>query len=193
MLTIRAHSLRGYGPRTRFNANAATLTVAFAHDFNTAGERLTRSAAGDRYLAVPLLSDSVEASRRLFVALRPFAHRVLNVAGNGLHSLARQDIKQEAVNAWVLDVIERVHRHLPLHQIVCGGQTGVDIAGAIAGQVLGIDTCVTLPPGFQQRHADGLDVCHTELEIRGQIEAGAEALSARAESAESEPAQDLTP
>ena len=43
-----------YHDRTVMNAREADLTVAFAVDFSTAGEKLTREAAGDRYLAIGL-------------------------------------------------------------------------------------------------------------------------------------------
>ena len=41
-----------YAPRTFANAKSADLTIAFAIDFGTAGEQLTKKAAGQRYVAV---------------------------------------------------------------------------------------------------------------------------------------------
>ena len=46
-----------YAPRTQVNASSADLTVAFATDYATAGERLTMKMAGYRYVAVPLELD----------------------------------------------------------------------------------------------------------------------------------------
>jgi hypothetical protein len=173
MLSIFQHSSSQYSPRTRHNAAIAGLTVAFALDFNTRGEQLTKAAAGEGYLAVPLFTDATEAARRLVEALRPVEPRTLNVAGNGIHSLSKRRITQAAVNAWVANVLDRVHAKAPLAEIVSGGQTGVDIAGAVAGVLLGVKTSVTLPHGFIQRDADGVDRPHSESDIRRQVEEGA--------------------
>lgn len=53
-LAILEHASPSYAPRTAVNAKTADATLAFAVDFNSAGERLTRRVAEGRYLAVPL-------------------------------------------------------------------------------------------------------------------------------------------
>lgn len=62
-----------------------------------------------------------------------------------------------------------MHNASPIVKLYSGGQTGVGLAGAIAGCMLGIDTEVTLPKGYLQRHADGKDYQHTRDEIQEQI------------------------
>lgn len=158
------------------------MTVAFACDFSTAGERLTHRAAGDRYVGIQLSRDSLnrdsalEAARKLFKAVRAAQVSVLNVAGNGLYTLDRAGINQEWANRFVGSVIAMVHRHYPLRKVISGGQTGIDVAGAVAGVYLGIDTKVLLPRGFIQRGRDRKDATHSAEEIRSQIETGARAL-----------------
>lgn len=43
-----------YPSRTRENANWSDITIALAQDFNTAGERLTKNAAGNKYVSFTL-------------------------------------------------------------------------------------------------------------------------------------------
>lgn len=45
-LIIKESTSSKYTPRTYYNAKSADLTVAFAVDFSTAGERCTHKAAG---------------------------------------------------------------------------------------------------------------------------------------------------
>lgn len=185
ILEVLAHPSDKYGPRTWANAGEAGLTVAFASDFSTAGERLTHKAAGDRYLGIQLSQESfnrdgaLHAARLLFRAVRAAQVSVLNVAGNGIYTLDRAGINQELANRFVGSVIAMVHKHYPLRKVISGGQTGIDIAGAVAGVYLRVDTKVLLPRGFIQRARDRTDAAHSADEIRLQIETGARALQGR--------------
>lgn len=157
-MLIIEHSSSSYAPRTYHNAGTADLTVAFAIDFNTAGERLTQKAAKEKYVAVPLSMDPIVAARRLYKACKHHNVKKLNVAGNGIYSLVKKGWTQESLNQWVFDVISLVHKHWPLQSIISGGQTGVDLAGGVVGEVLGIETVMTLPNGYLQRNAEGVDI-----------------------------------
>lgn len=179
MLRIVEHTKSGYRQRTRENANSAGLTAAFAVDFNTAGERLTRECAGERYVPIDPRNDPVQSARMLFSALRYFNARVLNVAGNGIYTLSLHGWDQERADAYVYTVIAKAHEHWALERIVSGGQTGMDIAGGVAASVLGIPAVLTLPKGFKQRHEDKVDRIHTEDDIRMQVETGAARILAR--------------
>jgi hypothetical protein len=171
VLTIEALGTRAYAERTRNNAAQADLTVAFALDFASPGERLTRVCAGYRYVALRLDAPTLDCARALYKAMRHREVQVLNVAGNGLHTLHRYGISQAQCDAQVLAVLELATRYWPIRQVVCGGQTGADIAGAAAALVLGIDVRITMPYGFLQRAADGVDREHTESQIRDQVNA----------------------
>lgn len=183
MLDIVAHAQRAYPPRTYENARAADLTIALALDYETAGERLTRKAAADRYLALPLTDDPLTSARRLWRTLtdlgaHPDTHRpVLNIAGNGIYSLAKAGWTQSSLNAHLYAILSPVHQHIGFSQIVSGGQTGIDIAGGIAAHALGIPVRMTLPAGFLQRSVDHRDVERTQGDIVAEVVAAAAVLS----------------
>jgi hypothetical protein len=176
MLTVEEHSSSSYSPRTYANAKGADLTVAFAVDFSTAGERLTHKAAGDRYLGIALEGCPIVAARRLFAELRARNAKTLNVAGNGIYTLAKAGWSQEQVNAWVFEALAKIAEHWPLTLVRSGGQTGVDIAGVAAAHALGLDALALLPAGCIQRFEDQVDRPHSQHEIRGQIERYAQLL-----------------
>jgi hypothetical protein len=177
MLTIVEHKSSSYAPRTWHNAKTADLTVAFAVDFTTHGEKLTHKAAGARYLGLHLEDDPLLSARRLYVAMKTHRVSTLNVAGNGIYTLSKHGVWQRTVNLCVFSILQKVHEFYPIKKIISGGQTGVDLAGGVAGVALGIDVEMTLPGGFRQRHEDGVDVNHTEAEIREQVMHGVNELS----------------
>jgi hypothetical protein len=177
MLYIVEHTLREYKPRTLHNADTGHVTVAFAVDFSTLGEKLTRKAAGEeRYIGIPLDTDPIVAARALWMKVRSAKGRVINVAGNSIATLVRHGWTQERANAYVYTVLSKVHHYLPFEKIVSGGQTGGDIAGGVAGVMLDLETVLTLPKGLRQRHETGPDRDHTEAEIRAQVEYGVQQL-----------------
>jgi len=174
--TINEHPARTYPPRTRENAQRADLTVAFAVDFNSAGERLTRKAAGDKYLAIALETPAVVAARVLYRTLRERNARALNIAGNAIVTLEKHGWTQARANRHLFETLKLCHEHWPIHSIRSGGQTGIDLAGLIAGHALGIEVAALLPKGFIQRHPDNVDRAHTQADVLAQIEEGVEAL-----------------
>ncbi len=100
----------------------------------------------------------------------------INIAGNGIYTLHKHGLNQAYVNELVYNVLKIALKDGTLKRIYTGGQTGVDLAGAVAGYALGIPTEVTLPKGFKQRFADGIDVDGTEDSIREQIYNGVKQL-----------------
>ena len=153
---IREHSNEKYPPRTKINASSGDVTLALAVDMTTKRELLTKrlvEESGKIYLGRVLEEDvtSHDIARALYKELRTSGGNHLNVAGNSIHTLHQFGCDQDWINYFVFSVIEKVHEHYPLAKIVTGGQTGVDMAGAIAGAVLGIHTEVTFPKGFRQR------------------------------------------
>jgi hypothetical protein len=176
MLTILEHTSSSYAPRTYANAAKGDVTIAIAVDYNTAGERLTHKAAGDKYLKLPLAHPFIDNARELFKFARPQIRRKINVAGNGIYTLQKHKWTQEQINKYVYDLLSLVHKHFYLEEIVSGGQTGSDLAGGVAGYVLGIPTTMLLPKGFKQRFEDGVDITQTEQDVRNQVEYWAEKL-----------------
>lgn len=169
LLVLEAHASSEYRPRTLANAHAADVTVAFAVDFNTAGERLTARVAGRRYLAIAYDTNPAIAAEALLAKLRQAAASVLNVAGNGIYTLKTAGHTQADVNAWVYAVLKQVLVHTNLTCIRSGGQTGIDQAGLVSAVALGIPAVGLLPKGYRQRLADNRDVNRDVAELHREI------------------------
>lgn len=157
-VTFRETSSPRYHDRTVINARESDLTVAFAVDFRTAGERLTRTAAGERYLAVNLPATPAgfhdgDIIRR---AAELIAHRTesqgpirMNIAGNGLETLSRIGVTQDDADAFIADVLGRaMSMGLRLSEVMSGGQSGIDEAGTKAAVAYGLPATVTCPRGY---------------------------------------------
>lgn len=169
MIKIIEDKSSSYSPRTYANAKSAQLTVAFAEDFTTAGEKCTHKAAGDAYVSIALMEAPIIAARALYKALRDKDVKVLNVAGNGIYTLNKFGWTQEKLNAHIFQILSKVTEHWKLDKVVSGGQTGVDMAGVIAAHALGIDAQALLPKGFIQRGTDKQDVPKSEQLIMYQV------------------------
>lgn len=178
-LTLKQSNSEKYSPRTYYNAKSADVTVAFAVDLKTAGELLTHKAAGEKYIGFLLTdeSDTLLIARQLYKKLKDSSAKSLNIAGNGIYTLSIHGCSQDFINLFVYKVIEKVHKHYPIEKIYTGGQTGVDMAGAIAGIKLDIPVEITFPKGFVQRFEDKIDISQTEQDILNQIEMRINALN----------------
>lgn len=175
-LNVKEDKSDKYPPRTYYNAKSADLTIAFAVDLTTLGEKLTHRAAGDeKYLGFHLTdsSDTIDLARQLYKRMKKDNVSTINVAGNGIYTLSEHGCSQEFINKFVFEVISKVNEYLPITKVYTGGQTGVDIAGAVAGFALGIPTEVTLPKGFKQRFEDNKDVDGTQDKVVAQVVEGA--------------------
>lgn len=176
-MVIVEHKSHSYAPRTFHNAYVADLTVAIAVDFETSGELLTHRSAGKRYLALNFADSALDNARKLYADMKKRRVRILNVAGNGIYTFTKSGVWKETVHQYVYNVLQQVHEHYPIPKIVSGGQTGVDIAGAMAAYKLGIDMEITFPKGFRQRNEQGQEVYHTYDQIVEQIKEGAKHLA----------------
>lgn len=159
-LLLKESDSSNYQERTVENANSACLTVAFAVDFASAGEKLTARAAGKRYLAIPFGMNVQEAAKQLLDRCKADSVKVLNVAGNSAHTFAKceKPLNQAQINQWVYQVLRAVCSKHKFRYIRSGGQTGIDIAGTISAYRLKVPTLALFPKGFRQRLADGRDV-----------------------------------
>ncbi|WP_157639808.1 DUF4326 domain-containing protein [Burkholderia ubonensis] len=175
-LRLQAHKDYSYVPRTTDNAMGADVTVAFAKDFNTAGEKLTKRLAGFRYIGIPFGGDVAAAAESLSAFLVARGAHTLNVAGNGIYTMSEHGVNQERCNQWVYDVLSRVVSQVKLTLIRSGGQTGIDQAGLVAALALGIPALGYYPKSFRRRNAAGQEVHGTEASLRAELEAQAAAL-----------------
>jgi hypothetical protein len=125
--------------------------MATAADYSTGGERLTAQVAQGRYIPLPLYLEPQEAGTRLAQFMTEHHAHSLNVAGNGIYTLHKKGWSPEAVYQWIYECIAAAHALRPIVRIQTGGQTGADMAGAIAAFKLAIPCVVLMPAGFKQR------------------------------------------
>lgn len=177
-LKIIEHESQCYPPRTYHNAHTADVTIAFAVDFTTPGEILTRKAvAGVKdYIGINLLLPKHESPVKTihnYVCCRP--PLIVNIAGNSISRL-RGHFSQTSLNKLINSIlIEGFGKHLP-KMIVTGGQTGADIAGAVFAAANGIDCIVTMPKGCRQSGSYGETIYSTPKHIKKTIISHAELL-----------------
>lgn len=177
-LELLAHASADYAPRTGENARAADATVAIAVDFDTHGERLTARLAGKRYCALAYGSSPARAADILTSFLVKQEARTLNVAGNGLYTLARHGITQQDANQYVYEVLRRVASAMSLEHVRSGGQTGIDTAGLAAAYALGIPATGLYPKGYRQRNARGEEIYHAAADLEAELKQMAAMLGA---------------
>ena len=157
MLTFYEDNNPNYPSRTIKNVCNSDCTIAFAVDFNTRGEVLTKRICGDKrkpYFALDLnnLNVTQERINKLVNCLNSLngSEITINIAGNGIYT--PHMTLQEAIDEFIYLLMKKVlsHKYLTkkIVKIVCGGQSGVDEAGAKAGMKLGIDVTVLAPKGF---------------------------------------------
>ena len=175
-------STGSYAQRTRENITWSDVTLSFANDDTTAGERLTERVANEqgKYISeyLPATLDMSGIKRRVrnqVIGMKndqSYGHRgkslptnniKLNIAGNGIYTLLPKGITQEQLNDYVTEYIkELIANGVTISEIRSGGQTGVDEAGIVAAQRLGIPSSVHAPKGFIFRNAEGKDISNKE-------------------------------
>lgn len=172
MVVVQEHTSKKYPPRTYFNASSGDVTLALAVDLNTAGEQLTKRAAGEKYIGFKLdeNTQAIDVARALYKFMKQRNAKTLNIAGNGIYTLSQHGCDQAHINGFLCDVLEKVHQYWPIQKIFTGGQTGVDLAGAVVAKYLDIDALITLPNGYIQRFEDHKDVEQTREKVEQQID-----------------------
>lgn len=166
MIEVTQNQSPHYSPRTYANAKTADWTVALAADLSTAGEICTAKAAGNRLngYEITLETDPVDLARMVYGFLKANKVKTLNIAGNGIYTLVEHGMKQDWANLFLYRFLKPLHQHLKLEKIISGGQTGIDTAGVVAAEVLGIPAMVHMPNGYVQRHEDKVDRPQTKEE-----------------------------
>ena len=167
-LFLEEDKVASYAPRTFTNASSADLTVAIAVDFNTHGERLTISAA-TRFCCIPWGTSVNKAAVAISNSLIAIKGSTLNIAGNGIYTFEKHNVQQDAINLYLLKVLQEVNKRYPITAIRSGGQTGMDMAALVAGCYMKIPTTGLFPKGYRQRYPDGVDRDHTKEQIEEQI------------------------
>lgn len=177
-----------YAQRTIENAAGADVTLAFARDFNTAGERLTRRVAGGRYVGIQLplyenmgldLSEGTieEVASHIYYslekitpyALPPEGRRygqpiTVNLAGNGICTLKDYGISQEQLDEFLCRVAAKLDQYgIKVKMCRSGGQTGVDQSAVAVGVMLDAPVLIHAPKGYVFRDIEGKTQAREDL------------------------------
>lgn len=163
----------GYAPRTRINASA-DITLAFALDFTTAGEKLTKRCVmeqGKMYIPISKIyyegwaaigDVAFESAIRCKNGITTPKDVVLNIAGNGIYTL-KSRLQQYQVDRYVFKFVTQFVSFLQVSElnvvtIRSGGQTGFDEAGLKAAQKLNIPAICLAPKGWKFRNIAHRDI-----------------------------------
>jgi predicted nucleic acid-binding Zn-ribbon protein len=159
----------GYKNRTIKNASA-DATIAIAVDFNSAGEKLTKSSVlnqGKKYISLDANNLTVTEERvdRIVKELNSVNAKTLNIAGNGIYTM-KGKYTQQQVDDFTYELLNRVinspNLKTKIESIRSGGQTGFDEAGTKAGIKLGLPTLTLAPKGWTFRNINGKDISNEE-------------------------------
>jgi len=171
MIKFIQHSSPQYPPRTYENASA-DATIAFAFNFHTPGEILTKDSVrtqGKLYLPIKVKLDGYLEPRKIDLCATDLSNNnvsTLNIAGNQLVTALKNGYNQHAID-------EIVYQHLycifsspefktEITLIRSGGQSGFDEAGLKAAVRLGIPALCLCPKGWRFADANGNDVRNEE-------------------------------
>ena len=149
-----------YQGRTKENADWSDVTMALAENFGTAGEKLTRRVAGDKYVYSGLLNNSasqiVDNLYKQLIAKGKTKNIKLNIAGNGIYGM-KED--QGYYNDLVTQVLKGLQdKGITISAVRSEGQSGIDEAGIIAAQRLGIPNEVHTTANYMFRDKSGRDI-----------------------------------
>ena len=168
MITILENNSPSYRVRTEENILLSDGTLAFAVDFETAGERLTYNLCLKhkkpilRILLREPFRDIEEVAEKVVPWLKKHNIKKLNIAGNGAYTL-KGKFHQEDLTSYLYRILKKVIKFHKLDEIRSGGQTGVDEAGVRAANTLHIPAIALYPKGFKVRLEDGKDYCDETL------------------------------
>lgn len=172
MIKFIQHKSAKYPPRTYENASA-DVTIAFAFDFNTPGEKLTQDAVkaqGKLYIGVnpskhPLKMENIILDAGIIISQLDGNTPTFNIAGNGLYTTIRHGYQQRhcdtLVYAYLSSLFESLDKKPTL--IRSGGQSGFDEAGLKAAELLGIPALCLCPQGWKFRDENGTTICDEQL------------------------------
>jgi len=158
MIEFKEHTISGYKARTIENAKA-DLTIAIATDFGTAGERCTFNAVKMQrkmYSGIPYNSELESSLISTISIIGKNRDYTLNVAGNGIYTLKREQKSVDAYIDMLLGIIFTMSSTPTL--IRSGGQTGVDEAALKAAVRMKIPALCLAPKGWVFRDINGNDI-----------------------------------
>jgi predicted kinase len=177
-IEFKEEQTSGYRNRTIKNASA-DATIAMAIDFNSAGEKLTKSSVlSQNKKYIPVDANKLEVTEQRVNNIVNSLNSInkqrnlfdnngisLNIAGNGLYTM-KGKYTQEQIDEFTYQllkaVVESPNLKNKIEFIRTGGQTGFDEAGAKAGIRLGIPTTILAPKGWVFRDINGRDISNEQ-------------------------------
>lgn len=164
-ISFQEEQTSGYKNRTIKNASA-DATIALAVDFNSAGEKLTKSSVlnqGKLYIPIDLNNSDIVNAEDIVKKLNSVNAKTLNIAGNGIYTMkGKGDWTQQQLDDYVYELLKEVinspNLNTKIESIRTGGQTGLDEAGTKAGIKLGLPTLTLAPKGWTFRNIEGKDI-----------------------------------
>ena len=157
MITFFEDEDSGYRNRTEVNVKEADITIAFAVDYTTSGEYLTKNFTlkhSKPYYAFPLRSDNFEKNvQEVLSIIKDNNCRKINVAGNGIFTLTKYGISQEECDDYIFHALKAIVQDTNIEVIRSGGQTGADESGLKAALKLKIEGISYCPKGWKIRTA----------------------------------------
>lgn len=176
MITFIEHTSSDYKPRTIINASS-DITIAFAIDFDTSGEKLTKEAVLKQYrtyIPVNILKDKIDEEniKKILYAISITGcfqkELILNVAGNGIYTMKRNFFQNEVdyiIEQYLSNILGKIWILGFYKKIVIrsGGQTGADESGLKYGDLNGYETVCLAPKGWKFRNINGIDISNENL------------------------------
>ena len=171
----------GYSEITKINADWSDITLALASNFGTGGEILTARYAGatlvdtgrlsnrgtkiqkitndgGKYVSNVININNPEATAndlytRILNQGLPTKDIKLNIAGNGIYTLRNYGFTQSQINNYVTEVIRLLQeKGITIKEIRTGGESGIDEAGIIAAQRLGLEYSILMPEDYSYKN-----------------------------------------
>lgn len=177
MITFIENEVPGYADRTLRNIENTNITIAFAVDFETAGEKLTKYLAGNLYYPVQLMKSDRYLEKlfdTIFEDLYGIGTLKLNVAGNGIYTLfEKAGWKQSEIDSVIHLFLMLISEEIGIDEIHSGGQTGIDEAALKAADKLKIPAFCIAPKGWVFRNKFARDI-RSEVQFKARF--GAEYL-----------------
>ena len=168
MIQFAQDACSNYQHRTFLNIELSEVTLVFAIDTTTAGEKCTKNYAN--ICEKPIFTFVVNENGKLDISNKPEIDKALNhirdnklsivnIAGNGIYTFAKYGITQQRINELVYNLLKYlIDNGCEIKKVRSGGQTGADESGLVAGDKLGIETISFCPKGWRFRTANGKDI-----------------------------------
>ena len=160
-----------YRARTIKNVQSADITIAFAYDYNSPGEILTKKHASKKsYVTGPMEVVDFSSKESIIKNATRIAEKVIseinrkqldknnlkiNIAGNTISKFI-EGVSQKDLQGLIENVFKILtEKDITISEVISGGQSGADIAGAFAADNLGIKTTIRAPRNFLISTPDG--------------------------------------